>query len=431
MTLAGPSRTATIRELAKTDPTRAVAELTAFLGDVFQIDVSDLRINYDQYSLNSLNGFFSSDSHAFFFKFHQEEGEEDMKGEYYRAEIIADAGLPIDMPVMTSTQPGEQILVYKMRDDKRFSDVLLLLDKTPDEDAEQQAAAAERVLNQKILDVAVKTLHPVTQQQVCDEPLHHLFYDRMINLKTGQAPGGRYADFYIGRTFEFPGAILSWDAFSNAQLVINGQPMVSTIGEIFETALEQLKPENLAAAGGVTAHGDAHNANVWFETSTDQPTLSYFDPAFAGEHIPSLMAEAKATFHNVFAHPLWLYDSDEAATTFEAKANYKDGTLYLDSNWALSSVREKLLDAKVTSFWQPFLAELARRDMLPETWQQTLRSTLAMCPALVMNVRAGADRHNPTSSAIAFSMIGMCGSAPETGTNVITDFLNRIDPVKS
>ena len=391
------SRTAAIRQVAKTDVARAKAELTVFLGDVFEIQVSNLRINHDQYSLNSLNGFFQSGDKPFFFKFHQEEGEEDMKGEYYRAEIIAEASLPIDMPVMTSTLPGEQILVYTKREDKRFSDVLLVLDKNPDDAAELRAAEAEKVLNQQILDVALRTLHPVTPQQVAEEPMHHLFFDRMVNLKTGQAPGGRYKDFYIDKEFKFPGVTLSWDEFSNASLVIN----------------------------------DAHNANVWYETKASTPTLSYFDPAFAGKHIPSLLAEAKATFHNVFAHPLWLYDSNDAATAFQTEANYRNGNLFLDSDWKLSRVRERLLEAKIEGFWQPFLKELAAREMLPAKWQQTLRSALAMCPALVMNLRGGADRHNPNSSAIAFAMVGLCGSAPEGGSNLITDFFDRIDPSRT
>ena len=422
------SRTAKIRQLASVDSEAAVAELTAFLHDIFDIEIIELRINHDQYSLNSLNGFFQSNGDAYFFKFHQEEGEEDMQGEYYRAEIVADAGLPIDMPIMTSTQPGEQILVYTKREDKRFSDVLLMLDKNPDDVAELRAADAEKVLNQQILAVALRTLHPVTRQQVVEEPMHHLFFDRMVNLKTGQAPGGRYKDFYIDKEFEFPGVKLSWDEFSNASLVINGQRMQSTFGEIFEAAVQRLNPVNLADAGGFTAHGDAHNANVWYETNSSTPTLSYFDPAFAGKHIPSLLAEAKATFHNVFAHPLWLYDSNDAATNFQTEAKYRNGNLFLDSDWELSRVRARLLEAKIEGFWQPFLKELAAREMLPVTWQQTLRSALAMCPALVMNLRGGADRHNPDSSAIAFAMVGLCGSAPEGGSNLITDFFDRIDP---
>ncbi|MGO4611143.1 hypothetical protein AB4142_32915, partial [Variovorax sp. 2RAF20] len=85
--------------------------LAALLGDLFGMTANNVRINVDKYSLNSLNGFFDSDGQPYFFKFHQEEREEGMTGEYYRAEILSRAGLPVDQPVHMSAQPGEQILV--------------------------------------------------------------------------------------------------------------------------------------------------------------------------------------------------------------------------------------------------------------------------------------------------------------------------------
>ncbi len=425
------SRTALIRALAKTDPDAAVRELGGLLGDAFDIDVANLAINYDQYSLNSLNGFFDSGDRSFFFKFHQEEGEEDMKGEYYRADLLSKANLPIDLPVWKSSMPGEQILVYHRRNDRRFSDVLRDLDENPDADAISKVGAAERQLNDRILSVATSTLHEVDAGQVGEEPIHHLFHDRMIDLKTGRSPGGRYANFYVGKPFEFPGCSLTWDQFSAALPVLNGQAMASTFGEIFARALTKLNPKNLASAGGFTAHGDAHNANVWYIEEGEGASLSYFDPAFAGEHIPSLLAEAKATFHNVFAHPFWLYDPGVAHDRYTASAFYDDGELRIDTDWRLSDVRRELLDAKATAFWKPFLAHLAERGMLPADWRQTMRLALAMCPTLVMNLRAGADRHNPTSSAIGFLVAGLVGSEPVSGRNVVTEFFDRIDPAQA
>jgi hypothetical protein len=121
MTLA-TSRTARIRALAQHDVAEAQRVLSALLGDLFEMRPSNVRINFDKYSLNSLNGFFDSDGKAYFFKFHQEEREEAMTGEYYRAEILSRAGLPVDQPVHMSARPGEQILVYHRRTDPRFSD---------------------------------------------------------------------------------------------------------------------------------------------------------------------------------------------------------------------------------------------------------------------------------------------------------------------
>ena len=110
--MSAKSSTAEIRAIARHDIPRAEAMLEFFITKVFGLSVSDLRINVDQYSLNSLNGFLTSNGLQFFFKFHQEEGEETMRGEYYRADILARAGLPVDQPVHISALPGEQLLVY-------------------------------------------------------------------------------------------------------------------------------------------------------------------------------------------------------------------------------------------------------------------------------------------------------------------------------
>lgn len=422
------SRTARIRKLARSDEKLARAELVNLLGELFQIEAKNLTINHDQYSLNSLNGFFETVDSAFFFKFHQEEGEEDMVGEYYRADILANANLPVDKPVHVSNLPGEQILVYRRSSNPRFSDVLRGLDFSDDEDAKRIAVAAEADLNGKLLKVCQETLHPISEDEAASEPIHHLFYERMVDPKTGTVPGGRYQSYYVDEEFQFPGVTLNWEQFSNAKLVLNGIPYRRTIAELFGAASKRLIPVNLAKAGGVVAHGDAHNANVWFERQGDSATLSFFDPAFAGYHIPALLAEVKATFHNVLAHPLWLYEPDEAAKRFAAKATYSDGVLSIDTDWQMSSVRQRLLDVKTDVFWKPFLAKLATENLLPNDWETEIRLALFLCPTLVMNLRATADRHNDTSSAIGFMIAAMVGSAPEHGSDVMTEFFEKIAP---
>lgn len=422
------SRTAQIRVLVKQDPAAGKKALTELLLDLFGITANAIEINYDQYSLNSLNGFFECQMGMCFFKFHQEDGEEDMNGEYYRAELLANAELPIDLPILKSTQPGEQILVYKRRGEQRFSDVLRALDVNPDEKKISEAIASERYLNEQILKVARRTLHAVDGEQVASEPIHHLFYDRMINPKTGCAPGGRYLDFYLEKSFDFDRCELTWDEFSTAEIKVNGQVLALNFGKIFSQALNNLNPENLTSAGGFTAHGDAHNANVWYQREVSGPRLVYFDPAFAGEHIPSILAEVKATFHNIFAHPFWLYEQSQAASRYSANVSFDAGTLEITTNWELSVIRQELLEVKAKAFWRPFLTILSEKKMLPENWRAILRSALAMCPALVMNLRPNADRHNSTSAAIGFAMIALAGAEPRNGQNMFTQFFDQIDP---
>jgi len=422
------SRTAAIRENAKRGDGSAEALLADLLRDLFGVDARDLAINHDQYSLNSLNGFFEADGKPYFFKFHQEENEEEMSGEYYRADILAKAGLPVDQPLMMSTLPGEQILVYRRRTDPRFSDALRTLDGLHDEQMARQAVDAERRLNETVLSVYLRTLHPVTPDEVMKEPVHRLFRDRLVTAPKGTYPGGRLESFYVGKTFDFPGVTLSWDSLSKAGFVINGIEYRETLGQLFDAAHARLDPVRLAESGGVTAHGDAHNANVWFERREGRASLSFFDPAFAGEHIPTLLAEVKTTFHNILAHPYWLYDPALAEQKFKATANYENGRLFADFDWKLTPVRKALLDTKAEAMWKPLLAALKQRDMLPQDWRKVVRLGLFLCPTLVMNLRAGATSHNPTSSLIGLSVAMMVGSEPDEGEDLMTRFLATIDP---
>lgn len=61
-----PSRTAQIRALAQHDVAEAQSALAALLGDLFAMSPRNVRINFDKYSLNSLNGFFEDDGKAYF-----------------------------------------------------------------------------------------------------------------------------------------------------------------------------------------------------------------------------------------------------------------------------------------------------------------------------------------------------------------------------
>lgn len=424
------SRTAEIRALAARDPRAARESLAGLLQDLFGLEVAALEINADQYSLNSLNGFFSCHLGECFFKFHQEEGEEAMRGEYYRAGLLANAGLPVDQPLLISTLPGEQILVYQRRQDPRFADVLLALDKAPDPAAEARALKAEADLNDQILKVAIETLHPITPEQSRAEPVHRLFHERLIDPNSGSYPGGRLASFYIGQTFDLPGLSATWEQIAHARPHINGQAYRHTLAELFDLAHIRLNPEHLADAGGFTAHGDAHNANVWYgrgQGKADEgDQLTFFDPAFAGDHVPSLLAEVKPSFHNSLAHPFWLYDSALTQTRAKANVSLVGDALHIDTDWQISPLREALLMVKADHFWRPWIAHLKAKSMLPSDWEDVIRLGLFLCPTMVMNLRASAGRHTPLSSAIGLTLAITMGSRPMMGQDLISRFFDRI-----
>jgi len=131
------------------------------LHERFGLDARQVQINVDIYSLNSLNGTFVAAGQRLYFKFHQEENEEAMAGEYYRAGLLAEAGLPVDQPLHVSSEPGQQILVYRRRDELRFADVLSKIDFSNDAAAAGRALAAERRLNDELIRVYRKTLHRI------------------------------------------------------------------------------------------------------------------------------------------------------------------------------------------------------------------------------------------------------------------------------
>ena len=425
---ATPSRTAHIRALALRDAQAARAPLAELLADLFGIKPLNLQINIDQYSLNSLNGFLDTADGAFFFKFHQEEGEEAMRGEYYRADILARAGLPVDQPVLISTLPGEQILIYRRRDEPRFSDVLRTLDLADDPAARAVAVNAERELSQRLIATYRETLHPISPAEAAAEPIHRLFNERLVDRDPPAFPGGRYRAFHIGQPFPLPGQTLDWEDLSTRRFTVNGIAYRHGLADLFTAAEARLRPERLADAGGVVAHGDAHNANVWFSREGDGARLSYFDPAFAGAHVPSLLAEIKTSFHNIFAHPFWLYEPALASERFRAAMKLEPGRIVVETDWRLSPVRADLLEVKAREVWRPLLAMLKNRHMLPSDWRQVIRLGLFLCPTLVMSLRAGVRAHTEISSLIGLCVAVMVGSEPVEGEDIVTRFLDAIDP---
>jgi hypothetical protein len=421
------SPTAQARALARAGRVAEAEAVVARLIDAeFGRGVTAVRINRDAYSLNSLNGFIESDAGPCFFKFHQEEEEGRMAGEYYRAQILAAAGLPVDLPLAASTKPGRQILLYTLRQDRRLAEVARDLDGVHDPARLAPIIAAQAALDDRIAAVYARTLHPIDADQAQAEPIHRLFHERLRDFDRPGELGGRFATFYRDQDFVLPGLTLNWRALKDLTIVFNGVAYGETLGALFAASFAELAPARFAGFG-VTAHGDAHNANVWCEQNEQPPRLVMFDPAFAGEHVPALLAEVKATFHNIFAHPFWLYEPEVAATRFTASVVRRGDRLEIETDWALSPLRQAFLDVKRQRLWQPLLQDLRMRGALPENWRRIVKLALFCCPTLVMNLRAGGGSHNPVSSAIGLGVAAMMGGEPQDGRDALSEFLDALE----
>ena len=146
----------------------------------------------------------------------------------------------------------------------------------------------------------------------------------------------------------------------------------------------------------VVGHGDAHNGNVFFR----QPSLLYFDPAFAGRHHP-LLDLTKPLFHNVFA--MWMYHPQmkAAQTTLTLERNGDDWQVTHD--YAVHPVRDLFLRSKVERVLVPTLRELQQRDWLTPHWRAYLKSALFCCPFLTMNLTDTA-KFPPAISLLGLAM---------------------------
>jgi Ser/Thr protein kinase RdoA (MazF antagonist) len=421
--------TAEARRLAGAGEWQAAGAVIArLIESSFGLSVAGIEINRDRYSLNSLNGFATaSDGRAFFFKFHQEEGESETVGEYYRAEVLRDAGFPIDMPLHVSGEVGRQILLYRRRADPRLADLCRAVELDGGDAA--PLVEAQRALDRLIGERYLATLHATTAAQVEAESIHRLFHARLVDSGDHGRLGGRARRFYVDQVFRFPGVTLSWRDLAGKRWRINGVTYRRTLQELFEESRARLRPTLLARHGAVVAHGDAHNANVWVEETEGGKHLVMFDPAFAGRHIPALLAEIKATFHNIFAHPLWLYDAAIADRRFTAAVGVVGDTVDVITDWRLSPLRIAFLESKAELVWRPLLAELAFRGWLPADWRRILRCALFCCPTLVMDLRAGSSAgHTPITSAIGLAMAMITGSEPEGADDPLSTVLDAIAP---
>jgi len=408
-----------IRDLARSGDREAAIELlTQSISALVAQSVVSVTLTSDAYSLNSVSGVAElADGQTRFFKFHVEDGESDNVSEYYRAQVLADVGLPVDLPLAVSHVPGEQLVLYAVRTDERMVDVCLEIERSDGANATLPVdlVDARRALDRQVGHVLVQTLGEAPTQNGEGAALHQLFTHRMRDAD-GTFPGGRYRDWYIANDH--------WSEVKNRQWRINGVDYELTLDQLAQRAWQQLTPHAMAEEPVVTAHGDDHHGNVWVERDLDQAvTLSFFDPAFAGDDIPALLALVKPTFHNVFAHPMWLYHPDDVRDF----SVVDDGTVISVTSAPMSPLRREIFDSIVEQAWLPLISTLADRGVLASNWREIVRSALFLCPFLVTNLLS------PTrSQEVGLMGLGqavMMGSEPVNGSDALTDALDRMQEV--
>jgi hypothetical protein len=378
--------------------------------------VSSITFTSDAYALNSVSGRVAqNDGTELFFKFHVEDGEQDNVSEYYRASVLADAGLPVEVPVAISAEPGQQFVLYEIRNEPRMVDVCLDLDRSMGPTASLSApiAAARRDLDRRIGEVLVETLH--TDTSGGSSSLHQLFHHRLTD-SVGAFPGGRYASWYLNDP--------AFTSVANAHWTINGTSYASTLAELVAQARDLMNPESFVGQPVVTAHGDDHHGNVWVIDAEGTPSLRLFDPAFAGTDVPALLALVKPTFHNVFAHPYWIYHPDEVLLSDVTVSRHGDEIDVTDP-LSMSPMRQQILDSITQEAWLPLLRAMKDRDVLPSNWRAIVRSALFLCPFLVTNLVT--PNRSELLRTVGLGHALATGSEPKSGSDPLTDMLDWLE----
>lgn len=360
---------AAIRALQFTDLARANALLLEFFREKLPFAVRAVEIRPLAVSLNSVNGFLTTDSAKLFFKAHI---ESQVAGrEYYNTEVLAEAGYPILKPVLKATESAAQhVMLYEIVESPTMFDACRALETGAASNLSDLIAAQNRS-DRHLWELYLRSLRWLEAEEHAQSPVHQLFYHRLT--------GGRFDDFYRGKTGQLPGLAIPYDELARLRWTINGVAYPHTLDDLVARAIRVLEPAESGPA--VAGHGDAHNGNLFYDAAAGD--LLYFDPAFAGWHSP-LLDLVKPLYHNV--HAQWMYFPDEYGARLQASIRVVNGEAIVEHDFEATPIRVATSASKTDLVLRPLLQELESRKWLRADWVDYLQSGLLCCPLLTMNL---------------------------------------------
>lgn len=400
-----------IQRLQFSDPEAAQDLLLTFIKKIFPVKVREVTLRPLAVSLNSFNGFVTlDDGRRLFFKSHVEPGS--VIAEYYNSDLLQGAGYEVISPVMASTVPGQQMLLYELVEDQSVFDAAWGLEQgelAPE--LESKLGQAQRQADDELWQVYQKSLVWQEAADHANSPIHQLFYHRLTK--------GRLDEFYgAGTTVTLPG-VGRWPLSEVRQMrwEINGVIYEDTLDDVIARAIDLLTPEQAGPA--VVGHGDAHNGNVFWRGES----LVYFDPAFAGRHDP-LLDLVKPFYHNV--HAMWMYFPDVLVAERGAKLRIEDDRLVVRFPDDLHTVRDMFWRSKSERVLVPLLRELRAKGWLRSDWRAYLQAGLACCPLLTMNLADG-QRFPPPIALLGLAHVIESGAVSENHNSKFEQWLDDVE----
>jgi hypothetical protein len=368
---------------AKRDSRSVEEPLRSWLEAKFSLGIRSLTVLRSAVSLNSVNGKIkTADGRTLFFKFHAEENDQALS-EYYRGNVLSDAGLPVIRPLFQSSEPGEQVLIYPWISAPTAFDLWRAVDEG-NQNGKVALLRAESELCDACIQACRNSLSVARAEEIDQESIWMLFSRRLTSSDPSIVP--RITQFYQGKTVELPnGTPLPFETLRTMRWIINGRQYEKTLGKIIDDATSRVCAGSEQRWPVVVAHGDEHNGNKFFIDDA----FVFFDPAFASSSIPALLAFVKTTFHDTFAHPLWLYEPGNALPKLELSCRVESDAVVVDHNWDLQTIapaRVELLKMKMERLWKPLIDLLKEKNLLRKDAFRFVKSALACCPLLVDNL---------------------------------------------
>ena len=346
-----------------------------------------LELRPSAVSLNSMNGvLWTEEDEKLFFKTHVEPGS--VVGEYYNAQLLADAGYPVISPSYASTEYGKQFLVYPFFEMRSLFDIARDIEVGSADNLDEIAEAQERG-DCKLYDIYRDSRESVEAPAHADAPIHQLFHHRLTR--------GRFDKFYRDTAVLLPDGEFAYAELARKTWRVNGNALDVTLADCVETAAKVLDPAK-ASCEAVIGHGDAHNGNVFYDPAGGD--LIYFDPAFAGRHSP-FADLVKPLIHNVFLSWLYFPTVYDAEVALECRVGAD--SVEIEHDFALHEIRQRFLTSKVTYLLRPLVADMRARGALPVDWKSYVKSAAFCCPFLTLNL-TDRDRFPPKITALGLSL---------------------------
>jgi hypothetical protein len=104
-----------------------------------------------------------------------------------------------------------------------------------------------------------------------------------------------------------------------------------------------------------------------------------------------------------------MYFPRDIAKDLVLSVHVRNNTIVIEHNYALTPVRQEILQTKLDYLLMPLFDLLRSRDALPSDWQEIIQSALMCCPLLTINL-IDPERMPPTISWLGLMLAVLMGN---------------------